>query len=271
MDRAARGTVLDAADQADRKKLCVGVGLQRHHQRGYRELMKRVHDGAIGDIVAARAYWNMGSLWHKPRQESWSDMEWQLRNWLYFAWLSGDHITEQHIHNLDVINWAKRAHPVRAMGVGGRQVRTGAAFGHIFDHHAVQFEYEDGSWMFSQCRQIPGCKNQVSEHLIGTEGNADCYRGYSIRGENPWRMDGRDNSPYQVEHDDLFAAIRKGAPYNEARYGAESTLTAVLGRMATYTGKVVTWEEAMAAERLGPDQYVFGELATPPVPIPGRG
>ena len=170
VDGAGVRTVLAAADVADQKKLAVGVGLQRHHQAGYIETMRRVHEGAIGDIVAARAYWNMGSLWMHPRKEEWSDMEWQLRNWLYFTWLSGDHIVEQHIHNLDVVNWAKGKHPVRAHGIGGRQVRTDGAFGHIFDHHGVHYEYDDGTWMFSQCRQIPKCHNQVSEHLIGTEG-----------------------------------------------------------------------------------------------------
>jgi len=199
-------------------------------------------------------------------------MEWQLRNWLYFTWLSGDHIVEQHIHNLDVINWAKRAHPVRAQGMGGRQTRTDPKFGHIFDHHAVQFEYADGSFLFSQCRQMVGCKNQVSEHLIGSEGRCDLDTGsWQIKGEKPWRFSGENNDPYQTEHDDLFASIRAGKPINEGRRGAESTMMAILGRMATYAGREVTWEEAMASERLGPESYEFGELSTSPVPMPGLG
>ena len=264
--------VLAAAEIADTKKLCVGVGLQRHHQKGYIETMKRVHGGDIGDVVAARCYWNQGFLWHKDRQPEWSDMEWQLRNWLYFAWLSGDHIVEQHIHNIDVINWAKKGHPARASGMGGRQVRTDAKFGHIFDHHDVQYEYDDGSMMFSQCRQIDGCANQVSEHLIGSQGRADLNTGgWTITGEKPWRFPrGEANEPYQTEHDDLFAAIRSGKIYNEARYGAESTMTAIMGRMATYSGRIVTWEEALAGERLGPDTYAWGDLPTPPVAMPGR-
>jgi myo-inositol 2-dehydrogenase/D-chiro-inositol 1-dehydrogenase len=272
VDGAGVRTVLAAAELADQKKLCVGVGLQRHHQTGYIETMKRIHGGEIGDVVAARCYWNQGLLWHKDRRPEWSDMEWQLRNWLYFTWLSGDHIVEQHIHNLDVINWAKRAHPVRAMGMGGRQVRTDAKYGHIFDHHDVHYEFADGSFMFSQCRQIDGCANQVSEHVVGTKGRADLNTGgWTILGEKPWQFPrGEANEPYQGEHDDFFAAIRSGQIYNEARYGAESTLTAVMGRMATYSGRVVTWDEAMASERLGPDSYEWGDLPVPPVPVPGR-
>jgi predicted dehydrogenase len=263
--------VLAAAEEAKKKKLAVVCGLQRHHQQSYIEMMQRIHDGAVGDIVAARAYWNMGSLWVKPRQASWSDMEWQLRNWLYFTWLSGDHICEQHVHNLDVINWAKQSHPVRCFGMGGRQVRTEPAYGNIFDHHAVHYEYGDGSWMFSQCRQIPGCADSVSEHVIGTKGNASMDgRNFSIKGQNKWKYDGPQTNPYQVEHDDLFASIRSGNPLNEGQFVAESTLTAIMGRMATYSGKVVTWDEALNSKVvLGPDKYEFGSLPTPPVAVPG--
>ena len=263
--------VLHAAQLAKEKNLKVGVGLQRRHHQGYRDTIQRVHDGEIGEILAARAFWNSGSLWHKPRQDSWSDMEWQLRNWLYFTWLSGDHIVEQHIHNLDVINWAKQAHPVKAHGMGGRQVRVQPAFGHIFDHHAVQFEYEDGSVMFSQCRQMPGCAFRVSEHLIGTRGTADFLRrGQQMKVDGKsWRYDGPKQVPFQQEHDDLFAAIRADTPYNEAEYGAQSTLTAIMGRMATYSGKDVTWDQALASERLGPAAYEWGGLAVPAVPTPG--
>jgi predicted dehydrogenase len=264
-------SILATADLADQHGLCIGVGLQRHHHDGYLAALERVRAGAIGDIVAARVYWNMGSLWHEPRHAGWSDMEWQMRNWLYFTWLSGDHIVEQHIHNLDVVNWFKGAHPIRAMGMGGRQVRTGAEFGHIYDHHSVHFEYADGAWLFSQCRQIPGCANNVSEHLIGTRGRCDLNGAFVIDGQEKWRYRGKKNDPYQTEHDALFAAIRGGRPFNEARFGAESTLTAVMGRMATYTGKVIEWQEALQSERLGPDRYEFGDLPTPPVAMPGMG
>jgi predicted dehydrogenase len=264
--------VLAAGAAAAQKNLAVGVGLQRRHQRRYLETMRRVHEGAIGDVVAARCYWNMGSLWHKEKEAGWTEMEWQMRNWLYFTWLSGDHIVEQHIHNIDVVNWAKRMHPVRAVGVGGRQVRTAKEFGHIFDHHSVHFEYADGSWLFSQCRQIPGCWNSVSEHLIGTSGRAECHDGKILarNGDVVWEFEDGERDPFQQEHDDLFAAIRAGAPYNEAQHGAESTLTAVMGRMATYTGREVTWEQALASEeRLGPPRYEWGEAPFPPVAMPG--
>jgi predicted dehydrogenase len=272
VDGAGVRAVLSASEEAKQKKLAVVCGLQRHHQNGYVEIMKKVHDGDIGDIVAARAYWNMGSLWMNPRQPAWSDMEWQLRNWLYFTWLSGDHICEQHVHNLDVINWAKKAHPVWCEGLGGREVRKDPAYGNIFDHHAIHYQYEDGSWMFSQCRQIPGCHNDVSEHLIGTKGNADMDgRGFLISGDKKWKYNGPNNNPYQTEHDDLFASIREGKPLNEGEFVANSTLTAIMGRMATYSGKPVTWDQALNSTIvLGPTKYEFGPLAVEPVAIPGE-
>src|SRR5690606_1993775 len=171
----------------------------------------------------------------------------------------------------DVVNWAKRAHPVSAQGMGGRQVRVDPVFGNIFDHHAVEYEYADGARLFSQCRQIAGCSNAVSEHLIGTNGRADMHTGARrLSGGFDWRYDGEKNNPYQTEHDALFAAIRAGEPFNEARQGAEATLTAVLGRMATYTGQVVTWEEALASPRLGPTTYAWGDVPIAPVPMPGQ-
>lgn len=263
---------LKTSEEAKAKNLAVVCGLQRHHQYGYLETMKRIHGGELGDILAARAYWNMGSLWVKPRQPEWSDMEWQLRNWLYFAWLSGDHICEQHVHNLDVINWAKQAHPVRCFGSGGRQVRTEPAYGHIFDHHDVHYEYADGSWMFSQCRQIAGCLNSISDHLIGTKGKASMDGArWSVDGASKWIFNGDRNNPYQTEHDDLFASIRAGKPLNEGQFVAESTLTAIMGRMATYSGKMITWEQALNSEmKLGPDKYEMGSLPVPPVAVPGE-
>ena len=265
--------VLAAADKAQQLGLSVACGLQRHHQNGYREIMKRVHDGAIGRILFGRCAWNQGGLWHRDRQPEWSDMEWQLRNWLYFTWLSGDHIVEQHVHNLDVINWAMQAHPDFARGMGGRQVRTDPKFGHIYDHHAVQYHYASGAWNFSECRQIDGCQNDVSEHVYGTLGEAHMDGGrWRITGENAWNWEGENNDPYQTEHDDLFAAIRAGKPYNEGRMVAESTLTAIMGRMATYTGKQISWDDALNSDQTwGPDNYEFGPLPVDPVPMPGRG
>lgn len=214
--------VLAAAAEAKKKNLKVAVGLQRHHQKGYLETIQRLHDGAIGDIVAMRAYWNNPGVWVHPRKELEqklgrvpTEMEYQMYNWYYFVWLCGDHIVEQHIHNLDVINWVKKAHPVRAWGMGGREVRKGIDNGEIFDHHAVEFEYPDGSRLSSQCRHIVGCWDNVSEHVQGTTGLCD-VSGHRIEGANKWRYSSdNDVDPYQQEHDDLFAAIRNDTPYAE--------------------------------------------------------
>jgi myo-inositol 2-dehydrogenase/D-chiro-inositol 1-dehydrogenase len=266
--------VLAAAEEAKKKNLKVGVGLQRRHQKNYIELVKRVHDGAIGDINALRVYWNDGGVWVKERLPGMTEMEYQMRNWYYFVWLCGDHINEQHIHNLDVANWLKGgAHPVRAQGMGGRQVRTGKEYGEIFDHHAVEFEYADGSRCFSQCRHIRGCRSDVSEHAYGTKGAIDLqdHKIYSITGANAFSIEARnEKNPYQQEHDDLFDAIRNDKPYNEAVRGAESTMTALLGRMATYSGVMVEWDAAIKSEiSVMPKEYAWD--ATPPTVPDERG
>ena len=248
--------VLAAAKTAKEKNLKVGVGLQRHHQAGYVETIKRLQDGAIGDIIAARAYWNGGGVWTRKRADlekqygrKLTEMEYQMRNWYYFNWICGDHIVEQHIHNLDVVNWLKNSYPVKANGMGGAEVRIGPDTGEIFDHHCVEFEYADGSKMFSQCRHQRGCWNSVSEHAHGSKGAAQINR-YTIHSNNapPWRFDGQGKNPYQQEHDNLFHAIRHNEPFNEAEYGAKSTMTAILGRMATYSGKSVEWDKALASQ-----------------------
>ena len=262
-------TVLAAAEIATQKKLGVVAGTQRRHALRYVETIKRINDGAIGDIVAAQCYWNMGGLWMNPRQPSWTDMEWQLRNWLYFTWLSGDHICEQHVHNIDVINWALDAHPVKCWGMGGRQVRTDPAYGHINDHFAVDFEYPDGVRVLSECRQIDGCANNVSERVVGTKGTSNC-NGF-IGGAEPWRFEGDEPGPYQQEHKDLIDSIRAGKPINEAKRVAESCLSAIMGRMSTYTGQEITWEQALnSKEDTMPTKLVFGPLEVAPVAVPGR-
>jgi len=245
---------LAAAEEAKKKNLKVGVGLQRHHQLGYIETLKRLHDGAIGDIVAMRCYWNGTTPWVRTRAEleekaglKLTEMEYQMRNWYYFVWACGDHICEQHIHNLDVINWVKKGYPVRANGMGGCEVRKGKDYGEIFDHHAVEFEYADGSRCASQCRHINGCWGNVSEHVVGTKGTCD-VGGHNIRGETAWRFREKGKDPYQQEHDDLFDAIRNDKAYNEAENGAKSSMTAILGRMATYSGKVIEWEAAINSQ-----------------------
>lgn len=273
--------VLAAAEEAKKKKLNVVVGLQRHYQTVYREWVERIHGGAIGDIHTAHVYWNGGGVWVRPRQAGQTEMEYQMRNWYYFNWLCGDHITEQHIHNLDVGNWVFQGYPVRAHGMGGRQVRVGKEHGEIFDHHAVEYEFANGERMFSQCRHIKGCMNRVSEAFQGTNGFApkpgvlQTSKGYEL-----WEHRGKnDPNPYQVEHDELFAAIAAGEyKYADAENGAKSTMTALMGRMATYSGKVIEWDEAINSElSLMPKKFAWD--ADPPVmpdkdgyyPIPTPG
>ena len=255
--------VMAAAQLAKQKGLRVGIGFQRHHQVGYLESMKRIHDGAIGDIVSMRCYWNGDRPWKHPRKPNVSEMEYQLDNWYYFTWLCGDHIVEQHIHNLDVVNWLKQGHPVKAYGMGGAAKPRTSDDGEIFDHHAVEFEYADGTRMYSQCRHIGNCWSSVAEHAQGTKGTIDLQDGgsFTIKGANAWSIRDRDfkpKSPYQVEHDDLFAAIRKNEPYFELDYGITSTMTAIMGRMATYSGKIITWDEAVNSPvSLAPETYAW--------------
>jgi predicted dehydrogenase len=238
--------------------------------------MKRVHGGDIGPLLAARCYWNHGLLGLRERKPGWGDLEYQIRNWLYFTWMSGDHICEQHVHNIDVVNWAMDAHPVRALGMGGRQMRTDPKWGHIFDHFAVDFEYSSGAHLMSMCRQMEGCDQAVAEVLVGTKGTCttdDGQHAYWIKGEKPWRFP-RDqaNKPYVQEHADLIASIRAGAPINEMQRAAESALTAIMGRMSAYTGRVVTWEQALhSKEDLMPAKLDWAmSLPIPPVAMPGK-
>ncbi|MCC6679244.1 MAG: Gfo/Idh/MocA family oxidoreductase [Phycisphaerales bacterium] len=270
VDPTAVRRVLAAADQAQARKLCVVAGTQRRHQPKYRALMERVHGGAIGKIVSARAWWNQGGLWVKQREPQWSDMEWMLRNWLYFTWTSGDHIVEQHVHNLDVINWAVGTHPVKATAMGGRQVRTGPEYGNIFDHFAVEYEYPGGVTMTSMCRQIDGCASRVDEVVSGSSGVVKFGAGV-IEGAQPFKYSGPDVNPYVEEHKHLIEAVRGGPYINEARTVAESTLTAIMGRISAYTGQEVTWEKVLNARMdLSPAAYAMGPVEVPPVAVPGR-
>jgi predicted dehydrogenase len=263
--------VIEAGQLARQKGLGIAAGTQRRHLKSYQETIRRIRDGAIGDIVYARCYWNGGEIWVIERQPGWSDLEWQMRNWNYFTWLSGDHIVEQHVHNLDVMNWVLGAHPIRAVaGLGGRQVRTGKQHGHIFDHFAVEFEYPGGIRMFSQCRQINGCDGKVEETVVGTKGLSNCKDRIQPKTGDAWRFRGRDPNPYRQEHEDLVASIRAGAPINEAQNVAESTMTGILGREAVYSGKAIDWDVAMqSTRRLGPERYEFGPCPTPEVAMPG--
>ncbi|HEY3220407.1 MAG TPA: Gfo/Idh/MocA family oxidoreductase [Gemmatimonadales bacterium] len=271
VDPAGVRSVLASADLAAQKGLAIVAGTQRRHDPGYRATMERIHGGAIGDIVGGQVYWSQGGLWMHPRQAEWSDVEWQIRNWLYFTWLSGDHIVEQHIHNIDVANWAMGAHPVKALGVGGRQWRTDPAYGHIYDHFAVDFEYPNGVHIMSMARQIDGTAHNVSERFVGTRGTTNANS--VIEGAAPWRFEASTAkpNPYVVEHADLIASIRAGKPLNEGRQVAESTLTAIMGREAAYTGQVIAWDELLAAEMdLVPPEISFGAMPVAPVAMPGH-
>lgn len=262
-------SVIATSARAAEKGLAIVAGTQRRHQFRYLELMRRIHDGAIGELVGGECYWNQGELWVKRQEPGMSDMEWQCRNWLYFTWLSGDHIVEQHVHNIDVINWAFNAMPVKVMGMGGRQVRTAPEFGNIFDHFAVEFEYPNGARVLSMCRQIPGCSDRIEERLAGSRGFAFGYG--EIHGRKAWKFSGEEINPYVQEHVDLVRSIRAGRPLNEGKRIAESTLCAIMGRMSAYTGRAIGWEWALNASKLDltPAEYRFGSLAVDPAAVPG--
>lgn len=255
--------VLAAAAVAKSKKLNVVVGLQRHYQNSYRELFKR--KDMIGEITSAQAWWNNDGVWVNQRKAGQTEMEYQMRNWYYFNWLCGDHITEQHIHNIDVVNWFKGAYPVKAQGMGGREVRKGKDNGEIFDHHYVEFHYADGSILNSQCRHIKNTMSKVDEMIIGTKGKIFCGAA-NIRdhkGGLLYQFDRKtENDPYQSEHDELFAAIANGEyKYADAENGAKSTMTSILGRMATYSGKMVEWDKALnCGLNLQPSAYTWDTL-----------
>jgi len=240
-----------ANQEAKKKKLLVAVGHHLRHEDKHREVVKRIHDGAIGDLKFMRAYFDTGAIWVRPRQAGQTEMQYQVRNWYHFTWICGDHIVEQHVHDIDVCNWIHGGHPVEANGMGGRQVCTAKDQGEIYDHHAVEFTYEDGVKLFSYCRQIDGCWGSFSEHAHGTKGRV-AIEGHGtsellVDGQKPMRWR-RIGDGHQIEHDDLFAALVAGQPYNEADWAADSTMTAILGRMATYSGQVVTWEQGINSQ-----------------------
>ncbi len=266
-DPAGVKKVLEVAEIAKKKKLNVVVGLQRHYQTSYRELYKRVKDGMIGDITSGQVYWNSDGVWVHPRKPGQTEMEYQMRNWYYFNWLCGDHITEQHIHNIDVMNWFKGAYPVKAQGLGGRQVRTGKDYGEIYDHHYVEYTYTDGSVMNSQCRHIKGTYSIVDEMLVGTKGVVKCGAAEILtNGKTAYKFDkAKENEPYQNEHDELFDAIAKGEyKFEDVENGAKSTLTSIIGRMATYSGQVIDFEKTLnSGISIQPVKYAWD--APPPV------
>ncbi len=261
-DVAGIKRVIAAGKLAKQKQLNVVVGLQRHYQKSYLEVEKRLRDGKVGDIVSGQVYWNSAGVWVRPRKFQQTELEYQMRNWYYFTWLCGDHILEQHIHNIDAANWFIGSTPVTAQGMGGRETRKGRDHGHIFDHHFVEFVYPEGQVISSQCRHQKGCLNRVEEVFQGTKGNIKVDGSglgliKSADGKTIYEHNAKsDINPYQQEHNELFAAIKAGTyKFSDVENGANSTMTAILGRMATYSGQLITWDEAMAT-----DLKLFGEL-----------
>lgn len=278
--------VLAAAELAKKKKLNVVVGLQRRYQANYRETLKRIQDGAIGEVMSGQVYWNSGGVWVKKRQPQQTEMEYQMRNWYYFNWLCGDHIVEQHVHNIDIANWVKNAYPVSVQGTGSRAWRTGKDYGEIYDNHAVELTYADGAVIYSQCRHFEGIANRVDETFQGTKGRTYLSAGnngviWDLKGKELFSHPTKGNAnPYQTEHDELFAAIAKGDyKFADAERGAKSCFTAIVGRYATYSGQTIKWDEALQANNsLMPDELSW--TANPklmpdanglyPIPTPGK-
>ncbi|TWU42032.1 Gfo/Idh/MocA family protein [Novipirellula artificiosorum] len=275
--------VLASVEESKKKDLMVGIGLQRRHEPRYVETIKRIHDGAIGDVIATRVYWNGGGIWYRNRNADQTEMAFQTNNWYHFNWLSGDQICEQHIHNLDVGCWVKGAYPVKCNGMGGRDQRENGdpTKSQIFDHTFCEYTFEDGSKMFSQGRHLKGAWNQVSEFAHGSKGTSD-PSGW-IEGANPYKFTGNSPGGHQQEQHDLIEALMRGDIYNEGEYGAKSTFTAILGREACYSAKEVTWDELLAKGRdLAPgiDDYTIDSPVPPsarpdadgkyPIPVPGE-
>ncbi|GGG99969.1 Gfo/Idh/MocA family oxidoreductase [Pedobacter zeae] len=257
--------VLAAAEEAKKKKLNVVVGLQRRYQANYREAMKRIQDGAIGDVTAGQVYWNSGGVWVRPRKPNQTEMEYQMRNWYYFNWLCGDHIVEQHVHNIDIANWIKNGHPVSVQGTGSRAWRTGKDYGEIYDNHSIELTYADGAVIHSQCRHFEGISNRVDESFQGTKGkiylsanNQAIMKDYS--GKELYNHNTKGNAnPYQTEHDELFDAVSKGEyKFSNVDYAATSTFSSIIGRLATYSGQTIKWDEALASNiSLMPERFAW--------------
>jgi predicted dehydrogenase len=270
-------SLLDSAELADRKRLSIVVGTQQRWQPHYLELIKRVHDGKLGDIVGGQAYWNWGSSkWHfEHRKPEWSDMEWQIRCWPYFVWLSGDHIVEQHLHNMDILNWAIGSPPIQCLAVGGRQARTGPEFGNIYDHFAAEYLYPNGIRVMSMCSQIEGSTPRVGERVVCAKGSICTNRGEGYiedtRGDVVYKYEDNIHSGEVAQCANLIKSIREGKPINECKRLAESTMTVILGRMSAYTGRAIGWKWALKSKLdLSVGKHELGDLPVRPVAIPGK-
>lgn len=273
-------TVIATARQAKAKGLSVVTGTQRHHERPYVEAFQKIQEGYIGEITGGNVYWNQGMLWYRERQAGWSDMEWMIRDWVNWKWLSGDHIIEQHVHNIDVFLWMSGLKPVKATGFGNRNRRV---TGDQYDQFSVDFEFENGIHLHSMCRQINGCSNNIGEYIQGTKGSWNSYNHEikDLAGNVVWKYDNdaanaafKQHNPYVLEHVDWVNHIRKGEAYDEAEACAISTLAGVMGREAAYTGVTVTWDEISAsAQDYMPEKLVMGsmDMSKYTVPVPGSG
>lgn len=263
--------VLETAEMAKAKNLAVVAGTQRRHHEAYRQVIQRIQDGAIGDVVGGQCYWIQEGLWVRERQEGWSDMEWQMRNWLYFDWTSGDIIVEQHMHNIDVMNWVMGSVPVSAIASGGRLVRDEPKYGNVYDHFDVEYEYPNGVRIMSMCRQWEGGSRRIGERIVGTKGTSD--PGSELLGENAWKYDGDFDmkQAYVQEHTNLINSIRDNEPLNELKQVAESCATAILGRTAAYTGQIVSYRWLMNSSKLdlSPEKMELGPNEINPVPKAG--
>jgi predicted dehydrogenase len=270
-------SILESVKKAKEKKLAIVAGFCWRYNYGEREFFKRIHDGEIGEIRSLENIYNTGPIWVHPRVAGQTDMEYQLRNWYYFTWLSGDHIVEQAVHSIDKMAWAmKDEPPVSCFATGGRQVRTEEKYGHIYDHFAVVYEYANGARGYHMTRQQPNTANFVKDYFTGTKGIGKINTAGPLEilaGGDRWRYQGERPNMYQVEHNELFASIRKGEPINDGDRMAKSTMLAIIGRMAAYTGQIVRWDDAMnSQESLAPANLSDWNqpVPVPPVAMPGQ-
>ncbi len=272
VDAPGLRSYLQSVKDAKEKNLSVVHGFCWRYSNPRRELMSRVADGAIGKITTIETTYNSQGVWdpRKTREECSSEMEYQMRNWYYYDWLSGDHIVEQAVHGIDTMSWAMNDQPpIKCWGVGGRQVRIDPKYGNIFDHFSIVYEYPEDVRGYHHCRHWSNTDNQVKDYILGTEGTADVFAP-SISGKNRWRSRVDKNNMYQTEHDEMYAALRSGKPLNNGEDAAVSTLLAIMGRMAAYSGRTITWEDAMnSKESLVPETLAWGDAPLRPVPIPG--
>jgi myo-inositol 2-dehydrogenase/D-chiro-inositol 1-dehydrogenase len=268
-------SVMESSRKAKEKNLAVVSGLCWRYDLKVREMMRQIlEQESIGEIIAIESSYNTGLLWHRGNDPKWSQMEYQVRNWLYHTWLSGDHIMEQAIHSLDKTAWLLGdISPTQATSLAGRQQRVDPLYGNVYDHFAVFYEYPTGQRVYFTCRQQENCSARVDERVLGSNGQAEILRGelFNRKGDRKWRYKGKQPSMYRVEHEEMFASIRNGKPINNGEYMCNSTAIALMGRMAGYTGQTITWDQVMnSTERLGPQEYAWGDVPAEVVAIPGK-